>query len=113
MLKQIELAKALGVSKGAISKRVARGMPLTSVDAATEWCRTNLQMRRTAGPGELTGKAMASAHGRTKGAISKDIGAGMPTDSPESGQHWRALARRRTRAHRLRPSLEQATLPLM
>lgn len=37
MLKQTEMAQALALSRGEISKRVKRGMPLTSVEDARRW----------------------------------------------------------------------------
>ena len=42
-MKQSELCNALELSKAQISKLVARGMPTTSVEAAEEWRRRNLE----------------------------------------------------------------------
>lgn len=42
-MKQSELCNALELSKAQVSKLVARGMPTTSVEAAEEWRRRNLE----------------------------------------------------------------------
>jgi hypothetical protein len=41
------MAKALGISQPAVAKAVKRGMPLDSLEAATEWRRANQNARRT------------------------------------------------------------------
>ena len=48
-MKQIELCEALGLSKGQISKLVARGMPTSSLEAAKAWRRANLDPGRVIG----------------------------------------------------------------
>jgi len=42
-MQQSELCDALELSKAQVSKLVARGMPTTSVEAAEEWRRRNLE----------------------------------------------------------------------
>lgn len=42
-MKQIELCNALELSKAQVSKLVARGMPTTSVEAAEDWRRRNIE----------------------------------------------------------------------
>ncbi|WP_133091808.1 hypothetical protein [Thauera propionica] len=42
-MKQVELCEALGLSKGQVSKLVARGMPTDSVESAEDWRRRNLE----------------------------------------------------------------------
>lgn len=42
-MKQSELSKALGLSKGQVSKLVARGMPTDTVEGAEAWRRKNLE----------------------------------------------------------------------
>ena len=42
-MRQAELCEALGLSKGQVSKLVARGMPTESVEAAEAWRRRNLE----------------------------------------------------------------------
>ncbi len=42
-MKQAELCEALGLSKGQVSKLVARGMPTDSVANAEAWRRRNLE----------------------------------------------------------------------
>jgi DNA transposition AAA+ family ATPase len=46
-LSQGQMAKALGISQPAVAKAVKRGMPLDSLEAATEWRRANQNARRT------------------------------------------------------------------
>lgn len=46
-MKQTDLCKALGLSKAQVSKLVARGMPTTSVEAAEDWRRRNLEPMMT------------------------------------------------------------------
>ena len=41
------MAKALGISQPAVAKAVKRGMPLDSLEAATEWRQANQNVRRT------------------------------------------------------------------
>ena len=43
-----ELARALGVTRPAIAKRIRRGMPSESVAAAAAWCRASLDIGRGA-----------------------------------------------------------------
>lgn len=50
-MKQIEIATALGLSRGQISKLTAKGMPLDSVEAAEAWRRRNVD------PGKALGHA--------------------------------------------------------
>jgi hypothetical protein len=45
-----EMARALGVSKAAVTKLTARGMPLTSLQAASEWRTANCKPRRVEPP---------------------------------------------------------------
>jgi hypothetical protein len=41
-LKQVDLARALGISAAMVSKLKQRGMPVTSIEAAQRWRRENL-----------------------------------------------------------------------
>lgn len=46
-MKQNELCEALGLSKGQVSKLVARGMPTDTAEAAEDWRRRNLEPMMT------------------------------------------------------------------
>lgn len=45
MVKQVDLARELGVSKGRVSQLKAQGMPVDSVKAARAWYETNVDQR--------------------------------------------------------------------
>lgn len=68
-MKQNELCEALGLSKGQVSKLVARGMPTDTVEAAEDWRRRNLEpmmtvahQARKARAGLLRTEATTPAH---------------------------------------------------
>lgn len=46
-MKQSEIARALHLTVQRISQLVARGMPTTSIDAARDWYRTNIERRES------------------------------------------------------------------
>jgi IS30 family transposase len=58
---QKELAAAFGVSKGAISQQVKRGMPTTSVEAAAEWRAINLRRMKATVSAPGMGRVSADA----------------------------------------------------
>lgn len=51
MLRQKDIAAALGVDKSLVSRYVKRGMPLASVDTAMAWKTANIRPRATSAPG--------------------------------------------------------------
>lgn len=68
-MKQIELARALGLSAARISQLKAQGMPVTSPEAAAAWCGLNLDIARRIGyecsPLNLDRDAAAAATGES------------------------------------------------
>lgn len=70
-MKQIEMAKALGITKGTVSKLVKRGMPLHSVEAAKAW-RASHSLE---GAGHKSASASASDSARALAAPIRPGGA--------------------------------------